>query len=386
MLVNEERFKRKLREQELDAVVAATIENVHYLTGISSVSLGLHPYIAHCYAAATVDAPARPSYVSSVGEVDQVLDGFAGIEDVATFGSFFREERDDVRLALEPAEQRLKSLSLDTKPYPKPVQALAEALRRAGLEKARIGLDGDGMDPASRQELASYLPQARFTEASGVLSDIRRVKTPEEIRRLQRAARITEQAIRAASAIAREGVTEYELQLEFNRAIVSQGAWPKFTMIHFGRKGVGGQVLPDRTPLRKGDTIWFDVGCVCDGYWSDLARNVAFGEPASRARVFYNALKHGEDEALRSTRPGMSAKDLFDVMVNAVRENGIPHYRRHHVGHGIGAEIYETPVLTATNETEIEAGMVLNVETPYYEFGIGALHVEDPFVDRKSVV
>ena len=378
MLVNTERFGRRLAEQGLDGVVAATLENVHYFTGISSMSLGLHPYFGQCYAVAALDGPEKPVLVASVGEADQLLDAFTGVERVATFGSFHRELRQGIDLTCQ--EQRLKSVSVDATPAANAVAALAEALRIAGLAGARVGLDDDGLRKGVREELAGHLPEATFTDASKDLAWIRRVKTADEIRRLRRAATAAGQAIRASVASAREGTTEYELMLEFNRAIVSQGASPRMAMIRIGRNGVGGQVRPDRTPLRKGDTIWFDVGCVNEGYWSDMARNVAFGEPKPRVRQLYQAVKQGEDEVIRLTRPGMSGADLFNLTVEAVRAAGISNYQRHHVGHGIGAEVYEQPILMPSSQVEIELGMVLNVETPYYEFGTGGIHVEDPFV------
>ena len=67
-----------------------------------------------------------------------------------------------------------------------------------------------------------------------------------------------------------------------------------------------------------------------------------------------------------------------------LRDNGEPRYRRHHVGHSIGAEVYEQPILAEGNDVVIEAGMVINIETPYYEFGVGAVHVENPFVVSES--
>ena len=54
------------------------------------------------------------------------------------------------------------------------------------------------------------------------------------------------------------------------------------------------------------------------------------------------------------------------------------------VGHSIGAEVYEQPILADGNDVVIEAGMVINIETPYYEFGVGAVHVENPFVVAES--
>ena len=59
MLAHIERLKRKMTENDLDGLVAATTENIHYLTGISSVSLHLHPYFGQCYAVITRDAPER---------------------------------------------------------------------------------------------------------------------------------------------------------------------------------------------------------------------------------------------------------------------------------------------------------------------------------------
>ncbi len=177
-----------------------------------------------------------------------------------------------------------------------------------------------------------------------------------------------------------EGVTERELMLAYDRALAARGGWPRLAMMRIGGYGVGGQVRAGATRLAKGDTVWFDVGCVKDGYWSDIARNVVFGEPSAHNASIYRALKAGEDEAIRSVRPGQLAHKVFEMMMSATREAGLPGYRRHHVGHGIGAEIYEQPILAPGNETPIEAGMVLNVETPYYAFGTGGLHVEDPFV------
>lgn len=60
-----------------------------------------------------------------------------------------------------------------------------------------------------------------------------------------------------------------------------------------------------------------------------------------------------------------------------VREKGIPHYERHHLGHGTGIEGYDLPMITPGNPVALEPGMVLCVETPYYEPGFGGLHVED---------
>lgn len=381
MLAHIERLKRKMAEEDLDGLVAATTENIHYLTGISSVSLHLHPYFGQCYAVITRDAPERVVFVSSTGEIDQILDGSGSIVDAVNFGVFYREHYSGE--ALPAHERRLQDLT-SSPAQPNGASALVEALKKAGIAGKRVGLDQDGLRIGVEAALKEALPMTRFVAASSAFAWVRRVKTAEEVRRITRAARITEQAIQSAVSIAQAGVTEHELYLEFNRAIVSQGARPEFTMIRFGRNGVGGQVKSNRTPLGQGDTIWFDVGCTFEGYWSDLARTFSFGEPSPRIRELYRAMAAGEREGIDRTRPGMTGAEVFRLTVQSVRDNGEPRYRRHHVGHSIGAEVYEQPILNDSSDVVIEAGMVINIETPYYEFGVGAVHVENPFVVSKN--
>jgi Xaa-Pro aminopeptidase len=70
-------------------------------------------------------------------------------------------------------------------------------------------------------------------------------------------------------------------------------------------------------------------------------------------------------------KPGVPVSRLFALAVRTTREHGIPHYERHHVGHGIGLEPYDPPTINAATEQALEPGMVFCVETPYYEHGWG---------------
>ena len=79
-------------------------------------------------------------------------------------------------------------------------------------------------------------------------------------------------------------------------------------------------------------------------------------------------------------KPGAVAKDIFNAAVERVRESGIPHYKRHHVGHGIGVEYYDLPIITPNTDIPLEANMIFEIETPYYEFGFGGAFIEDTVV------
>jgi Xaa-Pro aminopeptidase len=64
----------------------------------------------------------------------------------------------------------------------------------------------------------------------------------------------------------------------------------------------------------------------------------------------------------------------------------LPHYQRSHVGHGIGIDGYDVPALSPSSKDIVEEGMVLCVETPYYELGLWGLQVEDMLVVRRNGV
>ena len=115
------------------------------------------------------------------------------------------------------------------------------------------------------------------------------------------------------------------------------------------------------------------------GYWADIARIFCLGEPSPRAQTLYNALLEGEEVGMAQARPGMTGAELFEITMEATRKAGHPAYRRHHVGHNIGLEVYESPILAPNNQDVLETGCVVNIETPYYEFGLGALHVDNRF-------
>jgi len=80
---------------------------------------------------------------------------------------------------------------------------------------------------------------------------------------------------------------------------------------------------------------------------------------------------------LAAMKPGVPVSQIFETAMRVTRANGMPHYERNHVGHGIGLEPYDPPTLNAVTETALEPGMVFCVETPYYEHGWGGVQVED---------
>jgi len=183
--------------------------------------------------------------------------------------------------------------------------------------------------------------------------------------------------LKLIGSVQENGLSEKEIALIFKEAVVHQGGLPTITAIGGGPRGAFPNVEPSERKIRKGDLVRFDVGCLYEAYHADIARTAVSGSPNPKQQKYHDALVAGQDRILNGLKPGVVIADLFEKGVMETRKSGIPHYRRHHCGHGNGIEGYDLPLISADNQSELEKGMVLCVEMPYYEFGFGGLHIED---------
>jgi Xaa-Pro aminopeptidase len=373
--MNRSRVERVLADAGVDVVVATTYENVFYFSGYEGFVQRVTP-ATQVYAIVGADALDDPTLVAPLGDLDMQAQFPAQLGSIRPYGGKMVIEHQGEELD-EEAARYAPLASLD--PVGDPAAALLDVLGSLPAG-ARIALDERGLSAAARDTVLAKLAD-RIVAGASVLDTIRMVKTDEEIRRLEAAALAIESSYEAAIAAAREGVSEAELASIFDRNTIEIGSRPHFTVLAFGERGA----LPNAVPtpwrkLREGDAIRFDIGCKTEGYSSDIARTAVFGEPSEKLRTYYDAILAGEQAAIDVMKPGVPAKDVFAAAVEATRDAGIPHYRRHHVGHGIGLDTYDAPMLNETTETPLEPGMVFEVETPYYELGFAGLQVEDTVV------
>jgi Xaa-Pro aminopeptidase len=162
--------------------------------------------------------------------------------------------------------------------------------------------------------------------------------------------------------------------------MAAAGAEPRFVVATTGPRSAFADVYPSDQAIVPGDLVRFDVGCVVDGYWSDIGRTAVVGEPDSLQAKRYAAILEGEEQQLAAIRPGVSARSIFELALDVVEANGVSPYRRQHCGHGIGLDVYEPPIINRATDALLEEGMTFCLETPYYVLGWGGMMVEDTIV------
>jgi Xaa-Pro dipeptidase len=358
-----ERLDAALKTFGVDVLVATSPADVAYLTGFWSFSRSVYPTeIAAVYSKAgtalvipTIDAPALAA-------------GDGAADHVACHGRFF------INLAERADEHARRGVQLAADPTETAAEALARVLDALGLRGARVGLD-DAARPGAAT-IAARLTRFRLTPAAGAVAGARVVKGPYEIECLAQALRIAEEAIHSVLGDLKPGTTEREAVELYERAVASRRATPYAAMIAFGPNAALPAAPPGESALRSGELVRFDVGCVFKGYRGDVARMGVLGEPNARAQRAYDAVEAGVQAGLDAIRPGVEASAVFEAAVAAVRNAGLPEFRRHHVGHGIGLEPAEAPWLKPGGEP-LQAGMVLRVEAPYYELGAFGVSVKE---------
>ena len=361
------RLTKVLDAEGLDALVASTPENLQYVAGFRSIAhalfRGLELYGVFTRQGVGLVIP----FIDATGVSAEGIQ----VDRLECYGKFFFNYAD------QPGAVGTRVREITSKALAGPGEALREVLGGFGALGRRIGLDESGVFPAAWQRLGEQLGGTTIVPAYAHFRTARTIKSAEEVRRLERAALIAEDGVAAILGMLKVGVTEREAAMVFEGEVVRRGAQPFFTVVTMGHRAALADVYASDAALKAGDLIRFDLGCVYQGYRSDISRTAVLGAPTEKQLRYYNAARDGEKAAIAAVKPGVPVNQIFETAMRVTRDNGMPHYERHHVGHGIGLEPYDPPTINAAAGMPLEPGMVFCVETPYYEHGWGGVQVED---------
>jgi len=135
--------------------------------------------------------------------------------------------------------------------------------------------------------------------------------------------------------------------------------------------------------LRRGDLVLVELDTYADGYWSDLTRMFVIGEPTSEQQRIFDSVLEAQQEAIKSIKSGVKASDIDGIARNIAGKHGYRKYFPHRLGHGIGLQLHELPVLHPASGDILSPGMVHSVEPGIYIPGFGGIRVEDDILDLE---
>jgi Xaa-Pro dipeptidase len=264
-----------------------------------------------------------------------------------------------------------------------PFALVAGALREAG--QATLAID-PAMSFQFVERMRRAAPSLDVVEGSPIVDGCRTCKSPAELALLQQAKSMTLEVHRRAARALAPGIRASEVTRFLDEAHRAIGA-PRgndFCIVQFGRSTAFPHGLPGDAQLREGDIVLIDVGCVVEGYHSDITRTYVFGEASAKQRQIWDLEKEAQAAAFEAAQPGRPCEEVDAAARRVLERAGLgPDYRLpglpHRTGHGIGLSIHEPAYLVRGDRTPLAPGMCFSNEPMIVipdEFGV---RLEDHF-------
>jgi Xaa-Pro aminopeptidase len=238
-----------------------------------------------------------------------------------------------------------------------------------------------------QHETLSALPAApRLVPLGHVIEDLRMVKDESEIELIARACAITDEAFAGVLAQITPGRTEREFAVLLERAMIDLGAdgIAFDTIVASGPNGAIPHHSPGGRAFRAGDLITIDCGARFQGYHADMTRTVALGEASGWQREIYQLVAEAQRAGVAAAVPGADVRDVDASARDLIGEAGHRQHFQHGLGHGIGLQVHEAPILGYGRTGRLADRVPVTVEPGVYLPGKGGIRIEDTLVVRAG--
>lgn len=279
---------------------------------------------------------------------------------------------------------------------------------------AQLGLELDITAYSTIERFKSIFPDTtHIANASHMLREARSRKTPLEIELIGRSGIKQERVYRRIPHLYRQGMTDLELQVEIERISRLEGCLGQFRIsgdsmelymanLLVGENAdtptpydfaMGGEGLDPSLPvgcngtvIRNGDSVMADINGNYTGYMTDMTRTFAAGTLQPLALKAHQCSMDICAMIAAKALPGTPAKELYELAENYAKAQGLHEYFMGHrqkagfIGHGVGIEINELPVIAPRSRDILAAGNVIALEPKFVIPGTGAVGIENTYL------
>ena len=259
-------------------------------------------------------------------------------------------------------------------------------LFRGGVEdlvRKELGAGGAyGCDYSYLGKRFLEILSGRCIDISENLSRIRALKTQSEIEAITRSAEIASKAFTETVEKITEGVSERELAGELDRALRIYGsegyAFP--TIVAAGSNASYPHAEPGNRRISRSDAVVIDMGAMYLGYASDMTRMLVGREAGPEILRALEAVDEALNNAIERISPGARASDVDEAARSVLEKKGYGRHFIHALGHGVGVEVHEPPLLSRSSNDELREGHVITIEPGVYISGRFGIRLEEMLV------
>jgi Xaa-Pro aminopeptidase len=308
--------------------------------------------------------------------------------------------------------------ALDESLFPRiePMSSYRDAAKGTGELPNTVYLETEVVPLAMYQRLQKYFPFKNVKPVDAQICNVRAVKSEYELQLMRKAGKLHQHMLEdIVPEMLREGMSEVDLAAELFSLMVEDGhdGVCRFGMfetdlllgnICFGESsiypcyfnGPGGfygmsPAVPDigsrERKLRKGDMVFVDVGFGVEGYNTDKTTTYMFGSPLPQYAVdIHNKCVDIQNEIAAMLKPGSIPSEIYDNIMNDLDEEflknfmGFGNRKVKFLGHSIGLQIDETPIIAEGFDDPLQEGMVLALEPKRGIENIGMVGIENTFI------
>ena len=255
-------------------------------------------------------------------------------------------------------------------------------LKKIGAAQGRIGIEPGFLPVDAWQVLAGSLGADRLADATGMLEQMRAIKTPAELDLLRQASELITDSMMATMTAAGEGWTKHRIIEELRRQETQRGLHFDYCLLTLGASH---NRAGSKQAWQPGEVMSMDSGGNYRGYIGDLCRMAVLGEPDSELVDLLAEIETVQQAAFAKVAPGVPGGDLIaagETALKAQRSAAFTDF----FAHGMGLISHEVPFLMTNHPVayegvdaarRLEQGMVLSVETTMLHPARGFLKLED---------
>jgi len=298
-----------------------------------------------------------------------------GIEGYLAISSSYSGIFTDFRYISEAKEQcRLSELNFVR--YKKnPLKTIAEKLKREKLK--RIWFE------AKELSYQSYLKAKESFTGKGIelipsyniVEEIRAIKDRSETENIKKAVSITCECFKFIKSLISPGINEKFVAIEVERFLKLKGdmalAFPP--IVAAGNSSAQPHHHSQKSSIYSGKLLLVDMGAKYNGYCADLTRVIFSSKMPLYLKRVNNIIEKARELAIKKAKPGIKISEVDKAARGYIEKEGFGKYFGHALGHGVGLDVHELPLVNMNNQSRLKEGMVLTIEPGIYlpgKFGI----------------
>lgn len=248
------------------------------------------------------------------------------------------------------------------------------------LNKKNLFLEEHSLSLSFFNAMKKSLRGVKFKPGGSEVNNIRMVKDDGEIALIEKAAKITDKCFSYLKENIIPGMTEWDVAVEIENFYRKNGCRSS-SFDSIVASGSGSSMPHYETSMKKiiekGDVLLIDMGCVYQGYNSDLTRTIFVNSVDKKIEKIYDIVREAQEIAINAVKPGISTGKLDSFARDYITAQGYGEMFGHSLGHGLGVEVHELPAVRKNGDTRLKKKMVITIEPGIYLAGSGGVRIED---------